>query len=431
MATGRSIVKLAYEASLASFFGTFLEFYDFTLFGYLAPIIGPLFFPSTNPTTTLLYYFAVFGTGFAMRPIGSLFFGWLGDIWGRRNTFMIPIILMAFASLFMGLLPTYQEVGIWAPVLLVILRLFQGFSLGGEWGGGITMVAELAPKERRGFFVGIVQMSQSGLLTTGLLTLFSSTMSKTAFATYGWRILFIIGVIIAIIGFYIRIRLTETPIFDEVRKQRKVLKVPVAPIVTKGRYVLMLLMALFLAGVPLSYTYIVYGVTYLTKYIHFAYSEAAFITFIASAVYFVLTLPFAYLTDIIGRKPIVLVGLIGEAILVFPFYFLIVKYPFFAVVLTFYIIEEALHAVYNGAYGQMLAEIFPTVSRYTGVAFSYNLGVAILGGFTPFIVTYLIATLKTPLAPIYWLFPLIVIPIILVALFYKETKGIDLSSFAE
>lgn len=151
---GRSIIKLAYEASLASFFGTFLEFYDFTLFGFLATIIGPLFFPSTNPTTTLLYYFAVFGTGFAMRPIGSLFFGWLGDKWGgRRSTFMIPIILMAFASLFMGLLPTYGgEVGIWAPVLLVILRLIQGFSLGGEWGGGgITMVAELAPKERRGF----------------------------------------------------------------------------------------------------------------------------------------------------------------------------------------------------------------------------------------------------------------------------------------
>ncbi|GAB6946023.1 hypothetical protein JCM16161A_01530 [Vulcanisaeta sp. JCM 16161] len=293
------------------------------------------------------------------------------------------------------------------------------------------MVAELAPKERRGFFVGIVQMAQSGLLTTGLLTLFSSTMSKAAFEAYGWRILFIIGVIIAIIGFYIRIRLTETPIFDEVRKQKRTLRVPVAPIVTKGRYVSMLLMALFLAGVPLSYTYIVYGVTYLTKYIHFAYSEATFITFIASAVYLVLTLPFAYLTDIIGRKPIVLAGLIGEAILVFPFYFLIVKYPFFIVVLTFYIIEETLHAIYNGAYGQMLAEIFPTVSRYTGVAFSYNLGVAILGGFTPFIVTYLIATLKTPLAPIYWLFPLIVIPIILVALLYKETKGIDLSTFIE
>ncbi len=127
MTTGKDLVKLAYEASLASFFGTFLEFYDFTLFGYLATIIGPLFFPSTNPTTTLLYYFAAFGTGFVMRPIGSLFFGWLGDKWGRRNTFMIPIILMAFASLFMGLLPTYQEVGVWGCTscnLKIIARLF-------------------------------------------------------------------------------------------------------------------------------------------------------------------------------------------------------------------------------------------------------------------------------------------------------------------
>jgi MHS family proline/betaine transporter-like MFS transporter len=420
------IIRLAYEASLASFFGTFLEFYDFTLFGYLATIIGPLFFPSKSMTVTLLYYFATFGTGFVMRPIGALFFGWLGDVWGRRNTFMIPILLMALASLFMGLLPTYQEIGVWAPALLVTLRLVQGFSLGGEWGGGITMVAELAPKERRGYFVGIVQMAQSGLLTTGLLTLFSSTMSKQAFVSYGWRILFIIGVIIAVIGFYIRVRLTETPEFEELKRQKKTLRVPVAPIFTRSRYILMLLMALFLAGVPLSYTYIVYGVTYLTRYAHFAYSQATFITFIASAVYFLLTLPFAYLTDIYGRKPIVLAGLLGEVILVFPFYFYIVKYPLFSIVLTFYIIEETLHAVYNGAYGQMLAEIFPTVSRYTGVAFSYNLGVAILGGFTPFIVTYLISALHTPLAPIYWLFPLILIALILTAVLYKETKGIDL-----
>ncbi|MGC8543500.1 MAG: MFS transporter [Vulcanisaeta sp.] len=419
-------IKLAYEASIASFFGTFLEFYDFTLFGYLATIIGPLFFPSKSMTATLLYYFAVFGTGFIMRPIGALFFGWLGDRWGRRNTFMIPIILMALASLFMGLLPTYQEVGVLAPALLVTLRLLQGFSLGGEWGGGITMVAELAPRERRGFFVGIVQMAQSGLLTTGLLTLFSSTMTKQAFTTYGWRILFILGVIIALIGFYIRVRLTETPVFDEARRQRKTLRVPIAPLVTKGRYILMLLMALFLAGVPLSYTYIVYGVTYLTQYVHFPYSQATFITFIASAFYLVLTLPFAYLTDIVGRKPIALAGLIGEAILVIPFYFFIVRYPIFSIVLAFYIIEETLHAVYNGAYAQMLAEVFPTVSRYTGVAFSYNLGVAILGGFTPFIVTYLISSLHTPLAPIYWLLPLIVIPIILMAVLYKETKGIEL-----
>lgn len=264
-----------------------------------------------------------------MRSIGALFFGWLGDRWGRRNTFMIPIILMALASLFMGLLPTYQEIGALAPALLVTLRLLQGFSLGGEWGGGITMVAELAPKERRGFFVGIVQMDQSGLLTTGLLTLFSSTMTKQAFATYGWRILFILGVIIAVIGFYIRIRLTETPAFDEVRRQKRTLKVPIAPLVTKGHYILMLLMALFLAGVPLSYTYIVYGATYLTQYVHFPYSQATFITFIASAFYLILTLPFAYLTDIVGRKPIVFAGLIGEAILVTPFYFFIVRYPIF------------------------------------------------------------------------------------------------------
>lgn len=416
---------MAYEASIASFVGTFLEFYDFTLFGYLATIIGPLFFPSKSMTTTLLYYFAAFGTGFVMRPVGSLFFGWLGDRWGRRNTFIVTISLMALASLGMGLLPTYSEVGVLAPALLVFLRLLQGFSLGGEWGGGITMVAELAPRERRGFFVGIVQMAQSGLLTTGLLTLFSSTMSKAAFQAYGWRILFIIGVIIALIGVYIRMRLTETPLFDEAKRRGRITRAPVA-IFGRRHYVAMLFMALFLAGVPLGYTYIVYGVTYLTKYVGFAYSQATFITFIASAVYLVATLPFAYLTDIVGRKPVVLAGLIGEALLVFPFYFFIVKYPLFSVVLAFYIIEETLHAVYNGAYGQMLAEIFPTTSRYTGVAFSYNLGVAILGGFTPFIVTYLIASLHTPLAPIYWLFPLIVIPIILTAIFYRETKGIDL-----
>jgi len=418
-------VKLAYKASLASFTGTFLEFYDFTLFGYLAVIIGSLFFPHTNTTTMLLYYFAVFGVGFIMRPIGALVFGWLGDTsFGRRNTLMLTITLMGIVSLGMGLLPTYAEIGVWATVLLVTFRLLQGFSLGGEFGGGIALTSEFAPKERRGYFVSIAQLAQSGLLSTGLLYALTVYMSKAAFASYGWRLLFIFGVLIAVVGFYIRTKLTETPEFERIKEEKKTVKVPVAPLVKRD--LPRMFMVIFLAAVPLSYTFITYGVTYLDVYVHFSYSNALLITMIASAAFLIVTVPAGWLTDKIGRKKVVLFGLGAEAVLVIPFYFLL-GLSIFALVLVLYIIEECFHGIYNGSYGQMMSELFPTSFRYTGIAFSYNLGVGILGGFTPFIATWLISVTHSSLAIIYWILPLIIIPIIMVLLWYKETKGMELS----
>ncbi|MEM0099202.1 MAG: MFS transporter [Thermoplasmata archaeon] len=421
-------VKLAYKSAIASFFGTFLEFYDFTLFGYLAVIIGSLFFPKESTTATLLYYFAIFGVGFVMRPIGALFFGWLGDTFiGRRNTLLITISMMGIVSLAMGLMPTYAEIGIWATILLVIFRLLQGFSLGGEFGGGITLTAEFAPKERRGYFVSIAQLAQSGLLSTGLLYLFSIMMSKTAFIEYGWRILFIFGVVIALAGVYIRIKLTETPEFEDIKKKKEILRIPAATVVTKK--IPMMLLVIFLAAIPLSYTFIVFGVTYLTTYTHFSYSNALLITTIASAFFLLITIPAGWLSDKIGRKKVVLFGLIGEAILVIPFYMLL-GLAIFSIVLILYIIEELFHGIYNGTYGQMMAEIFPTNMRYTGIALSYNLGVGIIGGFTPFILTYLITVTHNTLAPLYWLIPLIIVPIIMIFIWYKETKGKDLATLS-
>lgn len=418
--------KMAYKAAISSFLGTFLEFYDYTLFGFLAVIIGPLFFPSSDTTTTLLYYFAVFGIGFLMRPLGAWFWGMIGDKYiGRRNTIIITILLMGIVSVGMGLLPTYSEIGIWATVALVSFRLLQGFSLGGEFGGGITLTAELAPKERRGFFVGIAQLAQAGILTTGLLYVFTSIMSKAAFQSYGWRILFIIGVIIAVVGFYIRTSIVEPKEFTEIKQQKKTAKVPISVLVLK--YPKQFLLGIFLGGLPLSYTFITYGVTYLNEYVKFSYTMATLITLIASVIYFLVTLPSAYMTDRIGRKKIVLIGMIGEAVLVIPFYYLLGT-GIFLIVLALYMIEETLHGIYNGAYAQMMAEIFPTNIRYTGIAFSYNVGVGILGGFTPFILTFLIGITHDVLAPIWWLMPLIIIPIILTILWYKETCGIDLGA---
>jgi MFS family permease len=418
----------AMKAAISGWMGTALEFYDFLIFGYLATILAPLFFPSSNPTTGFIELFAVFGVGFVMRPLGALLFGWVGDrYFGRRNTLMVTIFLMGGVSLGMGLLPTYAEVGILSTILLVIFRLIQGLALGGEFGGSISLTAELAPAKNRGLYVGIAQMAQGGFIPSALVAIFTRVMTHAALVSYGWRILFIIGVIIAVVGFVVRIKLSRSPYMKEVREKRRMTRVPIAT--AWAKYPLKMLLGIFIvaAGTVITYTFSTYGITYLKLYGHLSLASASLILTIATGLFMVLTPLWSYMSDTYGRKPFILTTFIGLLIVVYPVYYLLGK-GIFIIALIAYLIIYVIYSFANGPYGALLSEIFPTEVRYTGVSFSYNLAVGIFGGFSPLIVTVLIAVTKNSLAPIIWLVPFLLIGIIFMIFVFKESKGVDLGT---
>lgn len=420
----------ALKASIAAWTGTALEFYDFLVFGYLAVLLAPLFFPSHNQTVSLMALFAVFGVGFVMRPLGAVLFGWVGDRHlGRKNTLVITIFLMGVVSLGMGLMPTYQEIGIFSTVLLTLFRLIQGLALGGEFGGGISLTAELSPKGSRGLFVGIAQMAQGGFIPSAMITIFTHVMTKQAFDSYGWRLLFILGVVIAIVGFYVRTSLTESAIFDNIRKKGQLSKAPIARVWARHPGKMLVAIFIVVGGTVITYTFSTYGITYLRLYENFSLATASLILTVATGLFMVLTPIWSYMSDRYGRKVFMLITPISLAILVYPFY-LLLNTGNFAIALLAYIMVYVCYSFWNGPYAAVISEIFPTSVRYTAVSFSYNFAVGIFGGFSPLIVTYLIATTHDKLAPVYWLIPLLLASLVAVLL-CKETKGIELDSIPE
>ncbi len=419
--------KEAMKASISGWMGTALEFYDFLVFGYLATILAPLFFPSSNPTTSFIELFAVFGVGFVMRPLGAIIFGWIGDRYlGRRRTLMITIFLMGTVSVGMGLLPTYASIGVYATILLVIFRLLQGLALGGEFGGAITLTAELSPRESRGFYIGISQMAQGGFIPSALVAIFTRIMTHAELVSYGWRILFILGVVIAVVGFVVRLKISGSPYLNDLKEKKKLAKMPI--ITAWKKYPLkMLLGIIIVAGATvITYTFSTYGITYLEIYENFSIASASLILTIATGLFMILTPLWSFLSDRFGRKVFIVLTPLLLLIVVYPAYILMGT-GVFEIALLAYILVYAIYSLENGPYGTVLSEIYPTEVRYTGVSFSYNLAVGLFGGFSPLIVTVLIAVTKNKLAPIIWLVPFLAVSLIVILIFYKETKGEDFS----
>jgi MFS family permease len=416
----------AYKASISSFIGTTLEFYDFLLFGFLAPVFGPLFFPSSNYITSILYVYAAFAVGFAFRPLGAIFFGQLGDKKiGRKNVLFITIILMGVVSIGMGIAPTYGEVGITAAVIMVVLRVLQGFALGGEYGGGVTLTSELAPNNRRGFFVGITQLSQSSLLPAGLLAVFTSIFTHSQFVAYGWRILFIIGAIIAVVGVYIRISLTESPDFKEAIKsiaEKK--KIAIAEAVSEFPYKIILGILLILGGTVGSYFFGTFGVTYLEVFLHYSLHAASTAVAYGSIMFLIMVMPTAILSDKIGRKPNMIIMRVGILVFIGIFLYMLSLTNFFIIVLAF-VIAFAITAFNQAAVNTTIPELFPGRVRLTSTSFIYNFGVGLFGGLTPFIATAILGQFHTGYALALWVVPATAISLIAVLLL-KETKNIDM-----
>lgn len=377
--------------------GNALEYYDFMLYGFFAAILAPLFFPSEIPGMSLLISMASYGVGFLARPLGGIFFGHLGDRQGRKDTFSLSILLVTLPTLGIALLPTYDQIGIWAPLLLVACRLLQGFCLGGESSGAMTYIIENAPSHQRD--IASSWLVLSCYVGTLVGTLVGSFFTLPFMPTWGWRLTFVMGSFIALIGYYIRKSLKESPEFLKNQKQGRILKIPLKELFKKEKRNLFYAASLSSAVVVPFFIIFIYLNGLFIKDLHL---ETSLVLVLNSGLmcFWIVLLPLlGILAQKYGRKIIMVMGVLGMGTLAYPLFFLIGSEPTFASILITQLVLSVFAMAYAAPTSAFLVELFPVNERYSGIGFGYSLGHAIFGGFTPIILTSLVHSLGFTFAP--------------------------------
>ena len=385
------------KVAIAACFGTFLEWYDFLTFATLAVVFAPLFFPSSDPNAALLASLATFGVGMVVRPIGAAVFGSMGDRIGRKPVFMITIALMGFATFSVGFLPSYAQIGIWAPILLVTLRLMQGLSAGGEIGGSAVYLTEHAGNEYRGFKTSFLQlMGPLGILFSTLqIALLRYYLTNEEFLAWGWRVPFWISIVLLIIAFKARMALEETPVFLELNKNSEKVKKPLRSNFKDAhtrKRMFLLFFCVSAGGAVLFFSVQVYTAIFLKTSVKLAPQLVDQLSIYATLVLLPLTLFAGWLSDKIGRKPVVVSGLILGAVFIHPAYQLLQQFGqannlgMIVLILTMLSLSLALVV---GPQTALLAELFPAKTRNSAATFPHNLAAGWIGGLLPLIVTWL------------------------------------------
>jgi MFS family permease len=431
------------KVAIAACFGTFLEWYDFLTFATLAVVFAPLFFPSSDPNTALLASLATFGVGMVVRPIGAAVFGSMGDRIGRKPVFMITIALMGIATVSVGFLPTYAQVGIWAPVLLVSLRLLQGLSAGGEIGGSAVYLTEHAGNEYRGFKTSFLQlMGPLGILFSTLqIALLRNYLSPEEFQAWGWRVPFWISIALLLIAFKARMALEETPIFLELSKTHQQSKNPLLnnfrdPQTRKRMF--LLFFCISAGGAVLFFCVQVYTAIFLKTSVKLAPEVVDQLSLYATLCLLPLTVLAGWLSDKVGRKAVIVSGLIFGAAITIPA-FNALQYlggvnqqsnnaGNLLLIIAILICLSLALALVVGPQTALLAELFPAKSRNSAATLPHNLAAGWIGGLLPLIVTWLNQQWGTATAGLWY--PTIFLAIAgITALFYlPETKKVDLNT---
>jgi len=399
-ATGSSYQR----AITAGVIGNVLEWYDYGVYGYLVPILSQLFFPSGDPTVSLLSTFAVFGVGFVMRPIGSIVFGIYGDRHGRRKALSAVIFVMAASTFAMGLLPTYAQAGVLGPALMVVVRLFQGLSTGGEFGGSSAYIVEYAPQHRRGFFgsfqlIGVASGFLCGSLTAALL---NSLLSKEDLAAWGWRLPFLFGLAVGIVGAYMRWKVDDTPIFTDIEEQGATAKAPFIEAITRHPKETLLAFTSTLHNTVAYYIALIYMTSYMINIGKLPQPTALWIS-TAGLAFMIVQLPFwGALSDRVGRRPLMIFSCAAFVVLGYPFFRLAASGRVELAILSV-MLMMVCYAPYAATCASFLTEIIPTRVRYTSMSFGYNVAVALFGGFAPFISTWLVRETGSPYSPAIYL----------------------------
>ena len=401
---------------IAGAIGNVMEWYDFAVYGFFATVIGPLFFPSDDPTVSLIAAFGAFAAGFLVRPLGGLVFGRIGDLLGRKRALTVSVMAMAVPTVLIGLLPTYATIGIAAPFLIVALRIVQGLSVGGEYTSSLVFLTERAPPNKRAVtgMWGMWGASAGILLGSGVGALVASMVGDEALSTWGWRVPFILGGVIAVAGIVIRSGIhadpqtttTESPVRDTFTIHfRAVVRVA-------------LLNVAFGVG---FYTVFVYAVTYIKDIDNLSASVALDLNTATMALLLLLLPLTAWLSDRIGRRPLIIAGCALLVVGSIPFFHLIHSTDPATIFLGEFGFVVAV-TLLGGGLVSANVELIPASVRCTGIAFAYNAAIGWLGGTTPLIATWLIATTSDPIAPAYWATAAGAISLLAALFLMKETR---------
>ena len=412
----------ARKAVTAGAIGNFVEWYDFSVYGFFAAAIAAQFFPSDDPVASLLATFAVFAIAFFMRPLGAFVFGHYGDRLGRRGALATAVILMGVATMLIGVLPGYGQIGVWAPILLVFARLLQGFSAGGEWGGAASFMVEYAPPGSRGLYGSWQQFSiVAGLLTGSAIGgLLGLILSEGALNAWGWRIPFIFGAVLGLVGLYLRLRLEDTPEFRKIEAKNEVEGAPIKQAFTTHRGAGLTAIGFTMAWTVSYYILLTYMPTYVSSTLGLPLSQALISNAIGLVVLMAL-IPFTgMLSDRIGRKPLLISFAALIAVLTYPL-FLLIGTQILVLIILGQVLFGIIIALFSGPGPAALVEMFPTNVRYSALGISYNLAVALFGGTAPFIATFLISRTGSNLSPTFYLIAAAVITLIVVSRI-KETS---------
>lgn len=390
------------HAIAAATIGNGLEWFDFTVYGFFTPIIARLFFPAINDLTSILLTVGTYGVGFFMRPVGAVVLGVYADRKGRKAALTLTILMMAFGTALLGFAPTYAQAGIVGPLVIVLARLIQGFSAGGEIGGATAFLIEYAPPEKRGFYASWQQTSQALAVVLGGIcgTIVTHALDPAAIDSWGWRVPFLLGLLIGPVGFYIRARVDETPVFTDSHTQKS--ESPLRDALSDHPRGIASGFGVTILWTVCTYVLLFYMTTYAVKQLNIPLADAFVATTIGGLV-LMLGCPIAgALSDRVGRKRLLLAAAIAIGVLIYPLFAWVNAKPDLMTLAIVQGILGLLLAAFTGPAPALLAEQFPAGLRSTGLSLAYNFAVTIFGGFAAVIVTLLIEATGTKLAPSFY-----------------------------
>jgi MFS family permease len=447
-----------WQVIAASSAGTMIEWYDFYIFGSLGTIIAPLFYPPGDPAIQFLVLLATFATGFLVRPFGAVVFGRIGDLVGRKYAFLLTLLIMGGATTVIGLLPTYGQIGILAPIILVSLRLLQGLALGGEYGGAATYVAEHSPDDKRGYYTSYIQTTATlGLfLSLGVILITRLWLGDVEFKAWGWRVPFLLSVLLVAMSYYIRMKLKESPLFASLKAAGKTSRKPLSETFRNPENRKLMILALLGATAGQAvvwYTGQFYALFFLQTSLKVNFVTANVIVAIALALGSPFFIVFGGLSDKIGRKKIMMLGCAIAALTYYPIYkamhhfagaTTIIKAASVdaagkvipavleasnpnGVMLTLLIFVQVIYVtMVYGPIAAYLVELFPTRIRYTSMSIPYHFGNGWFGGLTPFIATYIVTVTGNIYAGLAYPITIAIMTLIIGSLFLKDTSHVKL-----
>jgi MHS family shikimate/dehydroshikimate transporter-like MFS transporter len=371
--------------------GTIIEWYDFLIYGTAAALVfNTLFFPKFDPVTGTIAALGTYAVGFFARPVGAWIFGHYGDRIGRKKMLIMTMIITALGTFAIGLMPTYNQIGIFAPILLIVLRILQGIGLGGEWGGASLMVLEHAPANRRGFYGSLVQVGfPLGVAASTSAFALAALLPQADLMTWGWRLPFLFSIVLLGVGLYVRTRVPETPLFTAMKQRGDIAKAPFLDVVLRQKKTFLLAIGLKISEVSWVYIVTVFAVVYATTQLGLPRSTLLNAIIIGSLIE-VFTIPlFGYLSDIVGRRALYFAGAIFTILFAFPLFWLIDTKNAFVIGATVAVALSFGHGMMFGLLSTYLPELFGTKVRYTGASLGFQVAAAIGGGLSPILATSL------------------------------------------